>query len=770
MDGLAAARPDFVRAIIASEWLTAGAIDSELGQVTLRPHQTDAVKRLRAMLKQNGGALLCDDVGLGKTYVALATAREYSGSLVVGPASLRAMWTSAASRAAVPIDFMSMEALSRGTRPERRYDFIIVDEAHHFRTPSTTRFETLTGMAARTKVLLLTATPLHNSRRDISTLLSLFLGATAATLPDSEIARHVVRRNETGEAGDIPITRGPERLAIMDNASALRIALALPSPVPPRDGQVAAAMVAHTLVRLWASSDAALREGLRRRLGRTVAIRSALESGRLPTRREVRDWTYCEGAIQLGFAELLAAASPAEPLGMLEAARTHERGLVDALDSIPGHSQADAERVQAIRRVRKNHPDAKVVAFSQFADTVRMYYRMLARDGRVAMLTSHGGRIAGGSIRRAELLGRFAPNASRKPVPGPAEEISLLLATDMLSEGVNVQDASVVVHLDLPWTAATLDQRVGRVARLGSRHKEVFVYSLDPPASSEELLKAEEIIRRKLDLTVTRVGRSRIPPLFVRIGPARCSSVENAEAIRCTLLKWSGECDRPSPVRPAYAFVAGERDGVLALVSVRGRPLLLASERSELSEDLGTVRGMVDSVGAGPAHANRLQLDSALATVRRWVEGELASEDAGVSEHTRSRLVRRVTLRLARHLAACPHHERSDRAARIADVHVQMQWPLTLGVEREIDAAVKAEVVPGEFLSTLERIFGQARDHPAESVIRLHALLVSVANPLLQPQPTPEQQPSHLRNTSGSCPPRTTDSESRRTPDSSSAS
>jgi len=234
MDGLAVARPDLVRAIIASEWLTADAIDSNLGQVTLRPHQTDAVKRLRAMLKQNGGALLCDDVGLGKTYVALATAREYSRPIVVGPASLRAMWTSAASRAAVPIDFMSMEALSRGTRPERSYGFIIVDEAHHFRTPSTTRFETLTGMVARTKVLLLTATPLHNSRRDISTLLSLFLGATAATLPDSEIARHVVRRNETGEAGDIPITRGPERLAIMDNASALRIVLALPSPVPPQ--------------------------------------------------------------------------------------------------------------------------------------------------------------------------------------------------------------------------------------------------------------------------------------------------------------------------------------------------------------------------------------------------------------------------------------------------------------------------------------------------------------------------------------------------------
>ena len=48
--------------------------------------------------------------------------------------------------------------------------------------------------------------------------------------------------------------------------------------------------------------------------------------------------------------------------------------------------------------------------------------------------------------------------------------MTLLLTTDLASEGVNLQDASVVVHLDLPWTAARLEQRVGRVARLASAH------------------------------------------------------------------------------------------------------------------------------------------------------------------------------------------------------------------------------------------------------------------------------------------------------------
>src|SRR5688572_10824059 len=72
-----------------------------------------------------------------------------------------------------------------------------------------------------------------------------------------------------------------------------------------------------------------------------------------------------------------------------------------------------------------------------------------------------------------------------------AERIDLLLSTDVLSEGVGLQDASVVVHLDLPWTPARLEQRTGRIARLGSRHATVAVYAIAPPASAEAPLDVE---------------------------------------------------------------------------------------------------------------------------------------------------------------------------------------------------------------------------------------------------------------------------------------
>ena len=113
--------------------------------------------------------------------------------------------------------------------------------------------------------------------------------------------------------------------------------------------------------------------------------------------------------------------------------------------------------------IRREHLGIPIVAFSQYAETVTAMFRELRREAGVAVLTARGARVAGGSLSRREAISRFAPRASGVRAPREAERIDLLLATDLLSEGVNLQDAGVVVHLDLPWTAARLEQRLGRV-------------------------------------------------------------------------------------------------------------------------------------------------------------------------------------------------------------------------------------------------------------------------------------------------------------------
>jgi superfamily II DNA/RNA helicase len=82
----------------------------------------------------------------------------------------------------------------------------------------------------------------------------------------------------------------------------------------------------------------------------------------------------------------------------------------------------------------------------------------------------------------------------------------LLITTDVLSEGLNLQEASVVVHLDYPWNPARLDQRIGRVRRLGSRHHVVTVYALAPPAPAERLLRIDERLRDKLRVAQRTIG------------------------------------------------------------------------------------------------------------------------------------------------------------------------------------------------------------------------------------------------------------------------
>lgn len=721
MDRLARAHPDAVRRVIADEWLRADAIPSVLGAIRLRPHQLDAVRRLRDMVRKSGGALLCDEVGLGKTYVALAIAATYARPLVVGPASLRAMWLDAAGRSGVTIRFVSLESLS-GARPvQGNHDFVVVDEAHHFRTTSTVRYQGLAKLAARAPVLLVSATPVHNKTEDITALLALFLGSAARALSMEQAARLILRREQRDTTGLVPRVRDPVQLDLPRDPHLLEALLALPPPIPPKDGEMAAGMVARTLVRLWASSDAALREGLRKRLAKAIAIREALEAGHYPTRHELAAWTYAESSVQLGFAHVLAPEQFPGSSTLLEAVSEHAHKLAHLLAKLPRNAVPDAARVEHLRAIRRRHASDKIVAFSQFSETVAMYYRALARSGAMAMLTSRGARIASGPITRREALERFAPASSNATPPMPREEISLLIATDLLSEGVNLQDASVVVHLDLPWTAATLDQRVGRVARLGSRCRDVFVYHIAPPAAASDMLRAESIIRRKTMLSDAGVGPSSIPSLFARSAPMPRSEVGDAEAVRRALRLWEKHVRVERMRGPVWAAVAADREALLALVTVRGTALLVAGHGARLSTAPALVRDIAEAAGGPPAYIPPVEVASACEHIRGWVNNELASDAAGRSLMVPV-LARRIAAGLARQLSACPRHQRPALSKRIAALQSRIQAPLALGIEREIEAALQSPAA--DLANALEKIIGSVRQGMRDVASGTRAVLI----------------------------------------------
>jgi superfamily II DNA or RNA helicase len=497
-----------------------------LGDVVLMPHQRSALARLRRAVPQFGGALLADDVGLGKTFVAIAFAREYAEVSVIVPAALQHTWRSAMARAgnaAAHLRVQSLQAFSRGSprrsAPSALTRLVIIDEAHHLRNPATLRYAAVADWCRGAHVLLLSATPVHNHADDLTHLLALFLGRAAHALSDADRLRLIVRRRheDTTLTTPAPSIRllAPHRIG--DVPAITAAILTLPPPLPTRDGRAASALVALGILRAWCSSAAACRALLQRRQLRASALAGILDEGRWPTRRELAAWSVGDDAMQLGFATLLVA-EPDRTVATASAVMAPDRGAPsastfrEARRALASHEEAldalaqavrtvtddiDRQRIEAVRAVRRALPGHTALAFTQFSDTVHGLGRLLRWDDGVATLTARGGRVAGGPLTRREVLERVAPLAHGRAAPPAHERIRLLLTTDLLSEGVNLQDASVVIHLDLPWTTAAIRQREGRVARIGSPHREVYVGAIEPPGGSATVLAIAERLQRK---------------------------------------------------------------------------------------------------------------------------------------------------------------------------------------------------------------------------------------------------------------------------------
>ncbi len=461
VSALARVRDAIARAVLADP----AERDVTIGAITLRPHQRDALRRVRASIESAGGALLADEPGLGKTFVALALAHEYGGALVVAPAALRTMWRDAAATARIEISFVSLETLSRADAfADANVRLVIVDEAHHVCNPAAARYARLARLVAYRHVLLLSATPVRNRAAELTALLALFIGPRAHSLGESERARCIVRR--AGDATLLPAVDGPHWHRVRSLKQLDRMIAQLPPALPALDGRAATALITMTLARSWASSLAALDAALRRRMQRGAALAAILDEGRIPTRDELRAWVIADDSVQLAFPIFVAHQdSGVEQLRpVLDAHLAAIRAIRERIH--PAVQRDSDARVRLLLKLRAAHPGARIVAFTSYAATAESIYRSLRRAPGVALLTARGARTAGGARPRADVITALA-GSSRRPAH---DEISLVTTTDLLSEGVNLQGASVIVHLDVPWTPAGLDQRVGPRGSHGIRH------------------------------------------------------------------------------------------------------------------------------------------------------------------------------------------------------------------------------------------------------------------------------------------------------------
>ena len=681
--------------------MAAACIDSlpgaTLGSVQLRDDQRRIVARAARAIAQQGGCLIGEDVGRGKTFVALALARRWNHPLVIAPASLRSTWRVAMERAAVSCAFVSHEALSRGGGPTQVFDGIIVDESHHFRTTTTRRTAALALLAARAPVVLMSATPLQNRARDLAAQIALFHGEQAFSLDASALARFVIRSDDAVDAA-MPTVLAPEWLRIdADDGVVLRAIIDLPPPARPLDGGDAGALRAIGLVRAWGSSRAALQSALRSRRRLATAIAQGVDEGRSPTRQEARAWHAAEGVVQLGFPAILMRGEPdGSSIAELRAALDDDERAMDRLaETLRAAHDPDVARVHAIRQLRIAHAKSRIIAFSEYATTVAALFGAMRGDAGVGMLTAREARIASGRIGRDELLARFAPLAQHATPSRPHESVTLLLATDLLSEGVNLQDASIVLHLDLPWNPARLAQRVGRVRRPGGA-AEVRAYLLAPPAGATELLEMEARLRRKLAQArrVIGAGFPVMPVLGVSTpamggGDSRgelSTSAAAAGTFLHRLERWKAECSRtPSPERCMVAGVQAPFVGWLAALS-DGR--VIAQAGAGTSDGIRLVGQLAEQAEGSSRPVRADEVRSGMLALRGCLASELLSETCGVAAPVGP--LRRTVLDWLTSVATSVHrHERAAMLPLIGQLRDRLRHPHPLGTARRLVESVR---------------------------------------------------------------------------------
>ncbi len=497
--------------------------------------------------------------------------------------------------------------------------------------------------------------------------------------------------------------------------------------MPPADGGVAHALLRLGLLRAWASSDAALRETLRRRVLRAAALTAALDAGRWPTRHELAAWTSLDGTLQLAFPELLVPGkSPAGATELRAAVTRHVLGVEEARRRLDASADADAVRADHLRRLRREHPGARLVAFTSFADTARALYRRLRDEPGVALVTAGGAWIASGRIGRQEVLRAFEPARGAREVR--ARTISLLLATDVLSEGLDLQRASVVVHLDLPWTAARLEQRVGRVRRIGSPNVSVFVYACGGPGGGPLLRPVVSALRRKARLMRATSAATGLDVHAALVGtqPGHSGSRARprdpaalAETLRQRLGEWLQVAEPPivaadellqgwmpeGPLHGEWSAIALARVGAMLHLAVLSPP--------GAREDIDRLLDVLDSLplpdpragwsgGRRPvveaalvhrkaaARASTCQetrdavMPRALAAAHRWLAELRGARLAAPARLTPAIAHRRALREIDRLVSRAPRHRRADLAARGAECRRLLLRARGAGAERSL--------------------------------------------------------------------------------------
>ncbi len=153
----------------------------------------------------------------------------------------------------------------------------------------------------------------------------------------------------------------------------------------------------------------------------------------------------------------------------------------------------------------------KILIFTSFVDTAEYLYKHLqGTKVVVGLVTSEKSQIWNGEtqegVNRAKIINLFSPKSNEYTLRPGEREIQILVASDVLSEALNLQDAAAVLNYDFPWNPMKLVQRAGRIDRIRSLHKKITIYNVFPDKGLDTILHLMEKLFNKIAQTHRAVG------------------------------------------------------------------------------------------------------------------------------------------------------------------------------------------------------------------------------------------------------------------------
>ncbi|MBP5365165.1 MAG: helicase [Bacteroidales bacterium] len=153
------------------------------------------------------------------------------------------------------------------------------------------------------------------------------------------------------------------------------------------------------------------------------------------------------------------------------------------------------------RLLKTTHKDDKVLIFTQYSDTAKYIYGQLKNRG-----FDHIDCATGDSENPTAIVERFSPISNKRTDIAKSDETRVLVATDVLSEGQNLQDAHVIVNFDLPWAIIRLIQRAGRVDRIDQSSEKIYCYSFFPTEGVEKIISLRKRLNDRINSNASLVG------------------------------------------------------------------------------------------------------------------------------------------------------------------------------------------------------------------------------------------------------------------------